>query len=43
MNKRIGIKRLDILEITYNKDLVPLINEKYFLEKNLKTYIEYSN
>ena len=31
-----------LLTIEYNKDVISLINEKYFLEKNLKTYIEYS-
>ena len=31
-----------ILTIEYNKDLVNLINEKYFLEKNLQNYLTYS-
>ena len=31
-----------ILSLEYNDDLVNLINEKYFIEKNLKTYIEYN-
>ena len=31
-----------LLTIKYNKSIVDLINEKYFLEKNLKIYIEYS-
>lgn len=31
-----------ILTIEYNDDLVNLIKEKYFLEKNLKSYLKYS-
>ena len=30
-----------ILENEYNKNLVPIIKEKYFMEKNLKDYLEY--
>ena len=30
-----------LISIEYNKNVIPLINEKYFLEKNLKKYIEY--
>lgn len=30
-----------LLTIEYNKDVISLLNEKYFLEKNLKTYLEY--
>ena len=30
-----------ILTLEYNKNINKLINEKYFLEKNLKTYLEY--
>ena len=30
-----------LLSIEYNKNVIPLINEKYFLEKNLKKYIDY--
>ena len=30
-----------LVSIEYNKNVVPLMNEKYFLEKNLKRYIEY--
>ena len=30
-----------LLENEYNKDVVSLINEKYFLEKNLKSYLSY--
>ena len=30
-----------LLTIEYNKDILSLINEKYFLEKNLKSYLEY--
>ena len=32
-----------ILEIEYNKNITPLINEKYFMEKNLKEYLNYLN
>ena len=32
-----------LLEIEYNKNVTSLINEKYFMEKNLKTYLEYLN
>lgn len=31
-----------ILSLDYNNNLIDLINEKYFIEKNLKAYIEYS-
>ena len=31
-----------LLTIEYNKDVISLINEKYFLEKNLKDYLKYS-
>lgn len=31
-----------ILTLEYNEDLVNLTNEKYFIEKNLKSYIKYS-
>lgn len=31
-----------LLSIDYNKDIIKIINEKYFLEKNLKKYIEYN-
>ena len=30
-----------LVSIKYNKNVIPLMNEKYFLEKNLKKYIEY--
>jgi len=30
-----------LLTIPYNKQIVDLVNEKYFIEKNLKTYIKY--
>ena len=30
-----------LVSIEYNKNIIPLMNEKYFLEKNLKRYIEY--
>ena len=30
-----------LVSIEYNKNVIPLMNEKYFLEKNLKRYIEY--
>ena len=30
-----------LLTIEYNKDIISLVNEKYFLEKNLKKYIDY--
>ena len=32
-----------ILTIEYNKDIITLINEKYFMEKNLKKYLKYLN
>ena len=32
-----------LVSIEYNKNVIPLLNEKYFLEKNLKKYIEYLN
>ena len=32
-----------LITIEYNKNVMPLIEEKYFLEKNLKKYIEYLN
>jgi len=32
-----------LITIEYNKNVIPLMNEKYFLEKNLKKYIEYLN
>jgi len=36
-------KNIDyLLSIEYNKNIVPLIKEKYFMEENLKKYIEYS-
>lgn len=31
-----------LLTIEYNEDVISLLNEKYFIEKNLKSYIEYS-
>ena len=31
-----------LLSIDYNKDIIKIINEKYFLENNLKKYIEYN-
>ena len=31
-----------LLEIEYNKDITSLTKEKYFMEKNLKKYLEYS-
>ena len=30
-----------LISIEYNKNVIPLMNEKYFLEKNLKKYIDY--
>ena len=30
-----------MLTIEYNKDIILLLNEKYFLEKNLKEYLKY--
>ena len=32
-----------LLTIEYNKDILSLMKEKYFLEKNLKTYLSYLN
>lgn len=32
-----------IINIEYNKSITKIINEKYFLEKNLKKYIDYYN
>ena len=32
-----------ILNLKYNKDIIYIINEKYFIEDNLKKYIEYKN
>ena len=32
-----------ILSLKYDKDILILINEKYFIEDNLKKYIEYKN
>ena len=32
-----------LLEIEYNKHIISLTNEKYFIEKNLKQYLEYLN
>ena len=43
----IELKKLDntsleyLLTLTYNKEIPNLINEKYFMEKNLKKYINY--
>ena len=31
-----------LLTINYNKDVISLLDEKYFLEKNLKDYLKYS-
>lgn len=32
-----------LLQIEYNKNVVPLIKEKYFMEKNLSKYLDYLN
>ena len=32
-----------ILQTEYNKDIITLLNEKYFMEKNLKKYLKYLN
>ena len=32
-----------ILDIEYNKDIIKFMNDKYFLEKNLKKYLKYEN
>ena len=32
-----------LLESEYDKEIISLINEKYFIEKNLKEYIEFKN
>ena len=32
-----------ILDIDYNKNIIKYLNEKYFIEKNLKKYLNYNN
>ena len=32
-----------ILTLKYDKDIINLINQKYFIEDNLKEYLEYDN